>query len=654
MKSKTLSQLHLEPSRRPPPVSLRSVLIGVVGAVAVVCLQVVSKSAPRGTALPLSSVTTLLPGPVICLFLMALANLLLARWRPSSVFRPAEFAMVFGIVTVAASIGAQDELQYLIPMVLYPFRKAAETDAGEFRRFIPSWYVPRSPDVVEPYYLGKRSFWEPALWQAWVVPLLVWTGWTLALGATMWAWNVILRRRWMDSDRLEFPAIRLPMEMCRSAGFSGMLSGRIFWSGLAFASLWISLAQLNVIIPAIPTVPTGYVATAALDGAPAPWNALSPMYLAWDPFHIGICYFIPLDICFSGWFFYVFRKGMEVFGYAFGWRDLGWDAKGFPFTRAQASGSWIVLFFLLVWAERHHLKQVFRVGFGLEAAIEDSREPGSYRWAARILVSGGLFLVAFSVYAGMSPLLALAYYGFYWMLTVTMTRIYAQVGPPIEELYFIDPQRFITSLFGARWDTARSWTLFSLLYWINRDHRGQPMAHQLAAFKVGNAAEVPPRAMGKLVLLGFAVGTAACLLAYLHWAYRIGEDQWAEGGWRESAAPFAIARIRDWVYNRPGPAWIEIAFMGVGGFITWALAKLQYTLIGFPFHPIGFALAMCFAVEYNWPAFFIAWLVKLLLLRYGGRGLFLQLAPFFLGMVLGGTILPPIWGAVAWIFRWYR
>ena len=27
-------------------------------------------------------------------------------------------------------------------------------------------------------------------------------------------------------------------------------------------------------------------------------------------------------------------------------------------------------------------------------------------------------------------------------------------------------------------------------------------------------------------------------------------------------------------------------------------------------HPISHALAVCFAMEYNWPAFLIAWLLK--------------------------------------------
>jgi hypothetical protein len=94
-------------------------------------------------------------------------------------------------------------------------------------------------------------------------------------------------------------------------------------------------------------------------------------------------------------------------------------------------------------------------------------------------------------------------------------------------------------------------------------------------------------------------------------------------------------------------------FHGPGRALTWILAKINVTIIGTPFHPIGYALAVCFAVEYNWPAFLGVWLVKLLLLRYGGLGLYLRFVPAALGLTLGGLVVPVMWGFVAYVFEWY-
>lgn len=644
------------------PLSWRSVFLGLAGAVFISAMQVTQKVTPWRAMLPFHSAMTLFPGVVCLLFVLAVLNIGLKRWRPRLVLRPAEFAAVYAIATVAAGIAAQDQVQYLLPMWVYPFRATQTEDMGSFRAYIAPWLIPQDPNIVEPYYVGGINFWQWPLLRAWLVPLLVWMAWLIALGATMWAWNVILRRRWIDHDRLEFPCLQLPMEICRHAGFGGMASGRLFWGGFLFAALFETLSLVNARFPAVPAVPLGYDARPLLLAAPPPWNALEPMILTWQTLHLGICYFIPADILFSSWFFYLARKGLEVFGYAMGWRDLGWDAAGFPFTRAQSAGAWFALFLLLVWAERRHLARVMIAAFSRRPhpayapgsdPLDDPNEPGSYRWAARTLIVGTLFLVWWSVRSGMSPGLAVVFYLFFWMLNVTMTRIYAQVGPPILELYYLDPQQTITTVLGTAGQSPRSLTVFSLMYWYNRDDRGQPMAHQLAAFRIAKAANAHPRAIGRLVLVAFLVGCVTCLLAYLSWAYRVGEDQFLQGGWREAAAPLATTRIRDWINTPKGPRWTEIAYIVLGGGFTLFLAKLNYTLIGCPFHPIGFALAMCFAVEYNWPAFLMMWGVKLLLLRYGGRQLYLGCAPFFLGLILGGLVVPMAWGFVAWLFEWY-
>jgi hypothetical protein len=196
--------------------------------------------------------------------------------------------------------------------------------------------------------------------------------------------------------------------------------------------------------------------------------------------------------------------------------------------------------------------------------------------------------------------------------------------------------------------------MFSLMYWYNRTDRGQPMAHMLSGFKIADVTRTDMRGIGRWVVPAFLLGSLVALLAGLHWAYRLGEDQWIEGGWRETFSVVAVSRANEWINSAKGPQWKEIAFISLGGATTLALAKLSYTFIGFPFHPIGFALAMCYTMEYNWPAYMGIWVLKGLVLRYGGRTLYFRLAPFFLGLVLGGLVIPVLWGFVAWLFEWYK
>ncbi|MCA1596900.1 MAG: hypothetical protein LC772_10825, partial [Chloroflexi bacterium] len=543
-------------------------VLGFGGAILICFLQIVVKIDPDRAAWQMQSVLTLFSGVIFWLALIGVLNAWLRYWRPGWALSPVEFSVIYTVTTVAASIGAADELMQLFPVWVYPFRATQKDLMGPFLRYIPHWLAPRSPAVVEPYYLGLTNFFTPALLRAWAVPFFFWMTWIAAFGVTMWSWNVILRRRWMDHDRLSFPNAQLPLEICRSAGFAGAVAGPLFWGGFALAAALESLNQLHGLYPIVPSIPLSFSATPVLDVAPRPWNALSPMSLDWNTLYLGVAYFVPLDILFSGWFLFLFRKMLEVLGYAAGWRVLGWDAKGFPFTRSQAAGAWIALFFILVWAERKHLLRVLAAAMGRGTPEDDSEEFGSYKWAGRLLLAGTAYLMAFSIAGGMSISLAIVFYAFFWMLNVTMTRIYAQVGPPILELYFLDPQTTITTVFGTYWQSPASLVHFSLMYWINRTDRGQPMAHQLTAFRVARAADAPPRATGRIVLAAFVVGALTCLLGYLYLVYRVGEDQFVTGGWRESFSPVVVSRINTWIKTPKGPDLVELGAMVVGAAVT--------------------------------------------------------------------------------------
>ena len=57
----------------------------------------------------------------------------------------------------------------------------------------------------------------------------------------------------------------------------------------------------------------------------------------------------------------------------------------------------------------------------------------------------------------------------------------------------------------------------------------------------------------------------------------------------------------------------------------------------FPFHPLGYCIGP--GLIWHWSPFFIAWLLKLVILRYGGLRFYRRALPFFLGLVLGDYVL---------------
>src|SRR5437763_14608035 len=109
------------PNADPTPPLWRAPAVGILAAVAIILLQIASKVTPRTVVLPMQSVLTLLTGPILALFLLAILNAGLPRCRPAAAFRPAEFALIYALTTVAASSGAADEGMQLWPRFVFPF-----------------------------------------------------------------------------------------------------------------------------------------------------------------------------------------------------------------------------------------------------------------------------------------------------------------------------------------------------------------------------------------------------------------------------------------------------------------------------------------------------------------------------------------------------
>src|SRR5207302_7423881 len=85
----------------------------------------------------------------------------------------------------------------------------------------------------------------------------------------------------------------------------------------------------------------------------------------------------------------------------------------------------------------------------------------------------------------------------------------------------------------------------------------------------------------------------------------------------------------------------------VVGFLTASLLFLmRLNFFWWPFHPIGYAISGSWSINLVWMPLFIAWLLKLIVLRYGGLRLYRAAVPFFLGLTLGQCIVGSLWSLI--------
>lgn len=98
------------------------------------------------------------------------------------------------------------------------------------------------------------------------------------------------------------------------------------------------------------------------------------------------------------------------------------------------------------------------------------------------------------------------------------------------------------------------------------------------------------------------------------------------------------------------PALWDIGKRYVYGFVLGVVCFfLRTKFLWWPFHPLGLAIAPNSFMTFVWGPFFIAWIIKSVLLRYGGAGMTRRLQPFFISLVLGSAVFNGFYALVNWI-----
>ena len=98
------------------------------------------------------------------------------------------------------------------------------------------------------------------------------------------------------------------------------------------------------------------------------------------------------------------------------------------------------------------------------------------------------------------------------------------------------------------------------------------------------------------------------------------------------------------VVNRPiDVTWGVWSNMGIGAFVMGLLTVMRHKFLWWPLHPLGLTVAGSRVMDWTWFSIFLAWLVKVIALRYGGPKVYRSLRPFFLGLVLGQFVSVGIW-----------
>lgn len=598
-----------------------------------------------------------MPPAVVGILLLLLAiNAPLKKWGGRIALTPQELMVAYSMMVIAAMISSRGLMQKLIPLLVSAnyFATDGNNWQGKYFPFIQQWLVPfdvkgaKGQEVAVRFFERLRAG-ETIPWGAWIAPMAAWSLLALLVFGAFLCLASLLRRQWVDNERLSFPLVQLPLELAGAESGPGTTSfNKVMMSaGFALPFVVFLFKGLHAWYPAVPDVPLEWNLGDYLQQAP--WNGIYYSPIKFSFALVGFMYLLPTDLLFSLWFFFLASRAQDVVAKAF-----NMDAPAMPmypapvFRGYQAMGAYVVLAVYLVIVARPHLSRVWRIIRGEEAETwQDKNELLPYRaaffgfWGCTL--GAGAFLVAM----GMSPwIAALQLGGLLFVIALVMARSTAEAGMLMTESSFrpVDFLRLFVPLhsLGAGNLTAMAMTDSLLL----RDQRGLLLSGFMDGLRIADGVNVPRRKFFGVFSVGVVL-SIVCAGAIQIWL------PYTKGGITLYAYVYNGNNTWGFIdYDKhlaaggaPPVGWQGFTFLFVGIAVTAALVWARANISGFVLHPLGYALCSSWTMIVFWFAALVAWGLKTLILRYGGIKLLRATRPLFLGMILGEFTSALFWTA---------
>ena len=613
--------------------------------------------------------TSLLRGPVVMLCLVVAINTLFLRIGRRAGLSQSEMLALYAMVCVGTCAGGLGFVQILINEMagVFYYANAGNHWKDTLWPHIPWWLAPRDPEVLNGFFRGRGSLYHPRILDVWAVPVLAWSSFIFGIFWVLLCATSLMRRRWVEEERLTFPLVALPLAMTDDHG-SGtpFWHNRLMWGGFVLAGVLESINALSFLFPWVPSIPIKPIGSNILDQyfKTAPWTSIGSLRLAFYPWVIGIGYLLSRDISFSCWFTYLLVKLANVTTAAIGISEAGGgggSANRAPYIREQGAGAFLCIAFFSLYIARGSVKRAWlQVWQAIRRAVRPMEMAASHREGderelmppAVALLGGGLgmvFLAGFLVAAGLSPPAASLFVLVYVCFSITLARIVSEAGAG----WAWGPNWTVTSFVADCLGTnnlgiKEGIVLFGYTDWTN-DMRDNPMPQMMQGARLAAAGDGSVRVFLWPLVWASAFGVIAAFWAHLHVYYIYGA---ATGKVRPWLSSMGISSFQHATHMIVSPPLRDVAGMvaaGFGALLVGVLTLLRQRLPWWPLHPIGYALATTSSMDYMWFPFFLAWLAKTVTLRWNGIRGYRDALPFFLGMILGDYVVPSLWGIIGMI-----
>lgn len=549
-----------------------------------------------------------------------------------------ELIIVFMMIFIAAPLATTGFAAMFLSNLMSPLFYATQSNQwwAKLGQYLPLWLYPAHTDAITWYWEGLPPG-ESIPWGAWATPIFFWTIAFTAFYALMISMSVIMRKQWVDNERLIFPLMEVPTLLLedyeKGRRLPPVMRTSMFWIGFGFATVVFGSQILNGINPTIPAlrIMGRSILTLRFN------ETWPPLILHLLPVVVAFGFLIKRDVLLSVWVFglvaYFQRGVMMSLGVSSGAR-IQYEGPGTPAIAWQTFGALVVFVLVGLFMGRNHLKSVWRKILTDTPEVDDSDELMSYRKAGLVFALSFMTLFVFFMKMGMTPAVALTVIIATIIVYIAVTRFVIEGG-----LVLCRPTVPVAAipiaLFGAKGMPIESLAAVTASpVVLNNDVKTGFMPNFMNLLKLTENERLRKGVIMKVTIYSLIVGSIFCLLFTMIFCYSLGGA---------NAAGFNLVRGGNLFFksmvstlsNVAETDSIRLTWAGVGAALMCVLTFGRYNFAWWPLHPIGLATGASWGVQMGLLSIFVAWAAKTIVLRIGGVTLFNKVKPFFIGLLVG-------------------
>ena len=660
--------------------TFRAVILGLVGAAFIASYTYFNDWIMRQTMFVGNFMPISVYG-LLVLFLVFIFPLWSRITRKGALSR-SELAVVLVLVLASCAIPGSNLLRLFTPALIMPHRYEM-TEPGWQQQgvmdMVPEGMladVSEDPDTVLGGYTRGLKEASDTLglsevpWDAWRAPLFFWIPIILSLWIALVSLAVVVHRQWADHEHLPYPIVTFTKSLLPEANGqrSPVFQNTLFWIGLGavfvihfynYLNLWFDdylfgQIPLGVDFSALTELSSTFEAGGG--------RSLLEMYTLFFTV-IAVAYFLPKEVSLSlgvGPFLWIFVSGaFATYGVGVG----GWQGTwpfGLTMDAMMIMGAYFGMLMVLLYTGRQYYAAVFRRAFGVPTKEQIDT---STVWGARFFMLGMVFFTVYcALNAGLDWPVAFLFGMGCVAVYLVMGRLLAETG-----LFFIvvtgTPATLLWAFFGARaLGPEILFILFMLSLVLFYDTREALMPYVVNGLKLADDCKAKVGRMAFFIVVSLMVGLAVGIPTTLYFQYERGVDVslWkieqarrpfnetisimqrldAQGQLEEAGQVTGLKRFAEASPHRNG----AIAFgVAAGLVLLFSFLRLRFT--GWPLHPVMFLVWSTYAGNAFAQAFLAGWLIKVLIMRFGGARVYQNFKPLMFGLIAGemlGGVIPMV------------